>query len=65
MVRKGEWLNMNADILFFFEKHMDALSLYEVLENRIMEEIENLRIRFRLPILNGWKSMQLRSIVIM
>lgn len=56
---------MNADILFFFEKHMDALSLYEVLENRIMEEIENLRIRFRLPILNGWKSMQLRSIVIM
>lgn len=36
---------MNADILFFFEKHMDALSLYEVLENRIMEEIENLRIK--------------------
>jgi len=38
-------LVMNADVLLFFEKHMDALPLYEILENRITKEIENVRIK--------------------
>ncbi len=36
---------MNADVLFFFEKHMDALPLYEALESRITGEIQNVRIK--------------------
>ena len=36
---------MNNDILFFFDKHMDALPLYEAFENRVMKEIENVRIK--------------------
>lgn len=36
---------MNADSLFFFDKHMDAVPLYETLEKRILKEIENVRIK--------------------
>ena len=36
---------MNTDILLFFDKHMDALPLYEALEKRILNEIENVRIK--------------------
>ena len=36
---------MNNDVLFFFDKHMDALPLYEAFENKVMQEIENVRIR--------------------
>ena len=36
---------MNEDILFFFDKHMDALPLYEEFESRVMREIENVRIK--------------------
>lgn len=36
---------MNNDVLFFFAKHMDALPLYEAFENRVMTEIENVRIK--------------------
>ncbi len=36
---------MNEDILLFFDKHKDALPLYETLESRIFREIENVRIK--------------------
>ena len=36
---------MNTDTLLFFEGHMDALSLYEELEKRILNEIENVYIK--------------------
>ena len=36
---------MNADILFFFNDHMDALSLYEQLEGLILEPIPDVKIR--------------------
>lgn len=36
---------MNEDSLLFFDKHMDAVPLYEILENRILEEIENVQIK--------------------
>ena len=36
---------MTEDILFFFDKHMDALPLYEAFEQRVMNEIENVRIK--------------------
>jgi len=36
---------MNADSLLFFDKHMDAVPLYEALENRILKEIENVQIK--------------------
>ena len=36
---------MNTDILSFFDTHMDALSLYEALESRILQEIENVSIK--------------------
>ncbi len=36
---------MNTDILLFFDKHMDALPLYEALEKRILNEIEDVRIK--------------------
>lgn len=36
---------MTEDILFFFDKHMDALPLYEAFERRVMNEIENVRIK--------------------
>lgn len=34
---------MNDEILFFFDKHMDALPLYETIEEKIMKEIENVQ----------------------
>ncbi len=36
---------MDADSLLFFDRHMDAVPLYEALENRILKEIENVRIK--------------------
>ena len=36
---------MNADILFFFNDHMDALPLYARLEGRILEQIPDVRIK--------------------
>ena len=36
---------MNADILFFFREHMDALPLYERLEALILREIPNVRVK--------------------
>lgn len=36
---------MTEEILFFFDKHMDALPLYEAFERRVMNEIENVRIK--------------------
>lgn len=36
---------MNADILFFFNDHMDALPLYERLEGLILEHIPYVKIK--------------------
>ena len=36
---------MNADILFFFNDHMDALLLYERLEGLILEQIPDAKIK--------------------
>ena len=36
---------MNADILFFFNDHMDALPLYERLEGLILEQIPGVKIK--------------------
>ena len=36
---------MNADILFFFNDHMDALPLYERLEGLILEQIPDVKIK--------------------
>lgn len=36
---------MNADILFFFNDHMDALPLYERLEELILEQIPDAKIK--------------------
>lgn len=36
---------MNQDILFFFDKHPEALPLYEALEERIRSEIEDVTIK--------------------
>ena len=36
---------MNADILFFFNDHMDALPLYERLEGLILEKIPDAKIK--------------------
>lgn len=36
---------MNGDVLFFFEKHKDMLPVYEILEGRILNRIENVRIK--------------------
>ena len=36
---------MNADILFFFNDHMDALSLYERLKTLILEQIPDVKIK--------------------
>ena len=35
---------MNEDILFFFEKHMDALPMYEKPESWILSQIPNVNI---------------------
>lgn len=36
---------MNQDILFFFDKHPEALPLYEALEQKILKEIEQVNIK--------------------
>ena len=36
---------MNTDILFFFNDHMDALPLYERLEELILEQIPDVKIK--------------------
>lgn len=36
---------MNTDILFFFGEHMDALPLYERLENEILEQIPDVKMK--------------------
>ena len=36
---------MNADVLFFFNDHMDALPLYERLEGLILEQISDVKIK--------------------
>lgn len=36
---------MNSDTVFFFQEHIDALPLYEALEKRIVNEIEDVRIK--------------------
>ena len=36
---------MNADILFFFNDHMDALPLYDRLEGLILEQIPDVKIK--------------------
>lgn len=36
---------MNADILSFFEEHMDTLPIYEKLEKQILNEIDNVHIK--------------------
>ena len=36
---------MNADILFFFNDHMDAFPLYERLEELILEQIPDVKIK--------------------
>ena len=36
---------MDSNILSFFDKHIDALPLYEAFESRIIKEIENVRIK--------------------
>lgn len=36
---------MNADELFFFDRHMEALPLYEALEERILTELGPVRVK--------------------
>lgn len=36
---------MSQDILFFFDKHPEALPLYEALEERILSEIPDVKIK--------------------
>lgn len=36
---------MNQDILFFFDKHEDALPLYECFEERVLAEISGVNIK--------------------
>ncbi len=38
---------MSSDTIFFFENHMDALPLYEALEQRILNEIDHVWIKAR------------------
>ncbi|HIZ75382.1 MAG TPA: hypothetical protein H9723_09125 [Candidatus Mediterraneibacter stercoravium] len=38
---------MEEEILYFFDQHMDALPIYEKLENRILNEIEDVRIKIQ------------------
>lgn len=38
---------MHQDILYFFEKHMDALPLYENLEAQILDSLENVRLKIQ------------------
>ena len=36
---------MNSDILFFFSEHMDALPMYEKLEEQILAQIPDVKIK--------------------
>ena len=36
---------MREEVLFFFDRHMEALPLYESFENRVINEIEDVRIK--------------------
>lgn len=36
---------MNEDILFFFSERMDSLPLYQAFEGRVLERIQNVRVR--------------------
>ena len=36
---------MNSDVLYFFENHMEALPLYDAFEQRVFQEIGNVRIK--------------------
>lgn len=36
---------MNAELLTFFDRHMDALPLYEALKSRVTEELGDIRIK--------------------
>lgn len=36
---------MDSDVLFFFNEHMDALPLYEAFADRVMREVEDVRIK--------------------
>ena len=36
---------MNQDILLFFDKHPEALPLYEALEERILAELRDVKIK--------------------
>ncbi len=36
---------MNDDVVFFFDKHIGALPLYEVFEAKVVKEIKNVRIK--------------------
>ncbi|MCI8623944.1 MAG: hypothetical protein HFG26_09830 [Provencibacterium sp.] len=36
---------MDSKIVFFFERHLDALPIYEALERRIFSEIENATVK--------------------
>lgn len=51
---------MNSDILFFFGEHMDALPLYERLEDQILTQIPEVKIKVakpRLPLLTNEDSL--------
>ena len=36
---------MNADVLQFFESHIDALPIYEALENAVLRDIQPVEVR--------------------
>lgn len=36
---------MNGDSMLFFDRHMDALPLYEAFEGRVMDEIEDVHMK--------------------
>ena len=36
---------MNSDTLFFFREHMDALPIYEKLEEQILAQIPDVKIK--------------------
>ena len=42
---KGTWCSRNQDILLFFDKHPEALPLYEALEERILAELRDVKIK--------------------
>ena len=45
VLQEGKDQNMNADTLLFFDKHMDALPIYEAFEEQVMKEIDNVRVK--------------------